>query len=200
MQWTFYRVLAAPKDIGLPISTACARLLILSVQVRLLIVGPASCILQGCRCDARVLARSLQGAQLGLFSAPRTTDSAQFRRPGPCREKRELGKEPQIGVVFGTPGTTDLRRVQRKLRNKRPRQPFGFKKMHGNQTYPSSLSVLNRRPLLAQTKGRRACLASRRPWITFSLGSDATCRGREEDGAEYVSRGALQPGCTSVCT
>ena len=107
-------------------------------------------------CSARVLARSLQGAQLGLFSAPRTTDSAQFRWPGPCREKRELG---------GTPGTTDLRRVQRKLRYKSSRQPFGFKKMHGNQTYPSSPSVLNRRPLLAQTKGRRACLASRRPWI-----------------------------------
>ena len=138
-----------------------------------------------------------------MFPAPRTTDSAQFRRPGPCREKRELGKEPQIGVVFGTPGTTDLRRVQRKLRNKRPRQPFGFKKMHGNQTYPSSLSVLNRQPLLAQTKGRRACVASRRPWINpgsrFRLAAPrhAAAGPIEEDGANG-SVGKNKGGDTKV--
>ena len=62
MQWTFYRVLAAPKDIGLPISTACARLLILSVQVRLLIVGSSIMHFAG-----------LHGAVPGSL-------------PGPCRE------------------------------------------------------------------------------------------------------------------
>ena len=165
MQWTSIGSLQHPKTLGCRSAQPAPDCLFVCAG------SPAHCGVQHhefCRaawCSARVLARSLQGAQLGLFSAPRTTDSAQFRWPGPCREKRELGKEPQIGVVFGTPGTTDLRRVQRKLRNKRPRQPFGFKKMHGNQTYPSSLSVLNRQPLLAQTKGRRACLASRRPWI-----------------------------------
>eukprot|EP00964_Phaeocystis_antarctica_P032319 scaffold18293_cov68-Phaeocystis_antarctica.AAC.4 len=39
---------------------------------------------------------------------------------------------------------------------------------------------VNRRPLLAQTKVRRACLASRRPWMTFSLDSAATCSSGAE--------------------
>eukprot|EP00964_Phaeocystis_antarctica_P155456 scaffold124639_cov77-Phaeocystis_antarctica.AAC.1 len=39
---------------------------------------------------------------------------------------------------------------------------------------------VNRRPLLAQTKVRRACLASRRPWLTFSLDSAATCSSGAE--------------------
>ena len=112
MQWTFYRVLAAPKDIGLPISTACARLLILSVQVRLLIVGPASCILQGCRCDARVLARSLQGAQLGLFSAPRLQILRNFGGRVLAGRNENWEKNLNWGC-FRHPGDTDLRRVQR---------------------------------------------------------------------------------------
>ena len=58
MQWPFYRVLAAPKNIGL----RSRQTAILSVQVRLLIVGSfaASCTMQGC----------------------------MMQWPGPCRENR----------------------------------------------------------------------------------------------------------------
>ena len=40
----------------------------------------------------------------------------------------------------------------------------------------------NRRPLLAQTKACRACLASRRPWMTLSLDSAATCSSGADRG------------------
>ena len=104
MQWTFYRVLAAPKDIGLPISTACARLLILSVQVRLLIVGPASCILQGCMVQCPGPCQVLAGSSVGVVFGTPDYRFCAISVAGSLQGETRIGKRTSIGVVFATPG------------------------------------------------------------------------------------------------